>query len=396
MSNKTTIKLGDIAEIKGGKRLPKGNDVQNEITDHPYLRVVDFKEDGLDTTNVKYIDKETHQKVKNYTISSEDIYLSIAGTIGRVGIILEKLSGANLTENAAKITNINKEFNKKYLMYFLRGSLGQGQIQSRVGGTSQPKLALYKIKDIEIPKLSRPEQDKIVSTLSGYDDLIENNRRRIQLLEESARLLYREWFVHFRFPGHEHVEIVDGLPQGWGNRTLIELSEVIMGQSPKSEFYNQDGQGLPFHQGVSNYGVRFVDHDIYCSDIKRIAEFNDILCSVRAPVGRLNITLDKIVIGRGLSAVRSRTNNQSFLYYQLKNFFFKEDMMGSGAIFAAVTKNDLENLKLITPTQLLINQFEQVSRPIDIQIANLHQQNQKLKQARDILLPRLMNGEITV
>lgn len=272
----------------------------------------------------------------------------------------------------------------------------QNRFQSFSQGAAQDNLSMEKLLSIKFLVPNITIQKRIASTLSAYDDLIENNRRRIQLLEESARLLYREWFVHFRFPGHEHVEIVDGLPQGWGNRTLIELSEVIMGQSPKSEFYNQDGQGLPFHQGVSNYGVRFVDHDIYCSDIKRIAEFNDILCSVRAPVGRLNITLDKIVIGRGLSAVRSRTNNQSFLYYQLKNFFFKEDMMGSGAIFAAVTKNDLENLKLITPTQLLINQFEQVSRPIDIQIANLHQQNQKLKQARDILLPRLMNGEIAV
>ena len=127
------------------------------------------------------------------------------------------------------------------------------------GNANAKSLTLFKFK---LPDLKT--QERIASTLSTYDDLIENNRRRIQLLEESARLLYREWFVSFRFHGHEHVEIVDGLPQGWVNRTLIELSEVIMGQSPKSEFYNQDGQGLPFHQGVSNYGVRFVEHDIYC------------------------------------------------------------------------------------------------------------------------------------
>jgi len=95
--------IGDIADVKGGKRLPKGMLVQDEETSHPYLRVVDFKEDGLDRSSIKYIEEDVFTKVKRYTISSNDIYISIAGTIGRVGIIPKDLSGSNLTENAAKI-----------------------------------------------------------------------------------------------------------------------------------------------------------------------------------------------------------------------------------------------------------------------------------------------------
>ena len=239
-------------------------------------------------------------------------------------------------------------------------------------------------------------QRKIADILSIYDELIEINHQRIQLLEESAQLLYKEWFVHLRFPGHEHVKIVNGGPEGWEKRKLLDIADLVMGQSPKSEYYNEEGHGLPFHQGVTNFGERFVEHKIYCTVKNRIAEPGDILCSVRAPVGRLNITLDQIVIGRGLAAIRSKTGNQSFLYYQLKNHFFKEDMIGEGAIFAAVTKKVMETQMLLHPSNRLIQNYEEISNPIDDQIKNIHIQNDRLRKARDLLLPRLMNGEIAV
>ena len=232
--------------------------------------------------------------------------------------------------------------------------------------------------------------------LSAYDDLIENNRRRIVLLEESARLLYREWFVHFRFPGYEHVKITNGLPDGWKRRMLVELAEVIMGQSPKSQFYNEAGEGLPFHQGVTDYGFRFISHRIYSTAVTKLAEAGDILVSVRAPVGRINVTRDKIILGRGLAAIRSRTDNQSFLFYVLKSHFFAEDIIGTGAIFAATNKKELESQTVVEPSKRVLAMFEKRAREIDRQITNLTAQNEKLAQARDLLLPRLMNGEITI
>ncbi|HLB71802.1 MAG TPA: restriction endonuclease subunit S [Candidatus Methanoperedens sp.] len=263
-------------------------------------------------------------------------------------------------------------------------------------GTSYPAVDTDTILRGEIPNFSYDIQHKIASILSAYDSLIENNRRRIQLLEQSARLLYREWFVHLRFPGHEHIRIIDGVPEGWKKRYLVDLADLVMGQSPKSEFYNEEGEGLPFHQGVTNFGDRFVNHEIYCTIKNRLANPGDILCSVRAPVGRLNLTIDEIVIGRGLAAIHSKSNHQSFLYYQLKNHFFKEDMIGGGAIFAAVTKKDMEKQELLCPPHSLIIDFEEISIPIDNQLRTLHLQNNRLRRARDILLPRLMNGEITV
>ncbi len=216
------------------------------------------------------------------------------------------------------------------------------------------------------------------------------------LLEESARLLYREWFVRLRFPGHEHTRIVDGVPEGWEKRTLGKLVDITMGQSPESKYYNDFGEGLPFHQGVADFGDRFVNHRIYCTAPNRIAESGAILCSVRAPVGRLNVTLDKIIIGRGLAALQSRSGNQSFLFQQLLTYFFKEDLIGTGAIFASVTKKEFEDQQLLNPPQKLIRAYEEVSRPIDEQLRVLFLQNQKLRAARDLLLPRLRSGEIAV
>ena len=216
------------------------------------------------------------------------------------------------------------------------------------------------------------------------------------MLEQAARLLYKEWFVHLRFPGHEHTQIIDGVPAGWGKKPLGEIADITMGQSPKSIYYNEEGNGLPFHQGVTNFGVRFPSHETYCTVQNRLAEPGDILFSVRAPVGRINITQDKIVIGRGIAAIRSNRDQQNLLFYALKSHFFKEDMMGGGAIFAAITKKDLHEVKLLQPSDQLAELFMGHMLPTDLQIANLQHAIEGLAKARDLLLPKLMNGEVAV
>ena len=227
--------IGDIAAVKGGKRLPKGKLVQDEPTPYPYIRIVDFSSDGLDTSNVKYIDAEVYQKISRYTITNDDIYISIAGTVGLVGIVPPSLSGTNLTENAAKVCEIRLEVDKRYLLYTLRSPHGQQQIAAKVGGAAQPKLPLYRIKEISFPLPPLPTQRHITAILSAYDDLIENNTRRIAILEEMARRLYEEWFVHFRFPGHEDIKMVESeigpVPEGWKVGTIEDFVELAYGKA---------------------------------------------------------------------------------------------------------------------------------------------------------------------
>ncbi len=255
----------------------------------------------------------------------------------------------------------------------------------------------------EMEKLQLPQrvvQEKIAAILSAYDDLIENNTRRIRILEEMAQAIYREWFVHFRFPGHKKVKLVNSplgpIPEGWEAKKLGEVCDIVMGQSPKSEFYNEQGEGLPFHQGVTDFGPHFPNDRVYCTVQNRIAEAGDILFSVRAPVGRINVTLKRIVIGRGLCAIRNRKGNQGFTLHQLKERFAEEDTMGGGTIFKAVTKEDMHGVGFLQPRGEIIQSYEDRSHPMDKLIETLNQKNVNLRATRDLLLPKLISGELDV
>jgi len=246
--------------------------------------------------------------------------------------------------------------------------------------------------EINLPPL--PTQQKIAKILSNYDDIIENNLKRIKLLEESARLTYEEWFLRFRIDGKKlDIDPATDLPFGWEKVKLKSFCILTMGQSPKSEFYNQTCEGLPFHQGVTNYGFRFPSNTTWSTEGSRIAEEGDILFSVRAPVGRLNVSIEKIILGRGLASIRQINNLNSFLFYQLQNIFFEDNLMGSGAIFDSVTKRDVEDIELIY-SKNISEEFNTLTSTIDNEIKNLTNQNKFLKEARDILLPRLMTGMI--
>jgi len=215
-----------------------------------------------------------------------------------------------------------------------------------------------------------------------------------------ARALYREWFVHFRFPGHEHHPRVPSplgeIPKGWEVKKLGDVCRLTMGQSPKSEFYNEVGDGIAFHQGVTDFGDRFPSDRLFCTAGGRVGEPGDILFSVRAPVGRMNIANKKIILGRGLSAIRHSKGHQAFLWEQLRSRFTRDDMMGNGAIFASVTKDDMQGIELIAPETSVVDAATKHFEPLHEEIASLSQQIQNLRRTRDLLLPRLLSGQIDV
>ena len=166
--------IKDFAMVKGGKRLPKGAKFSDTETEYPYIRVVDFEDFSVDTLNLKYIPKETQQKISRYIILKDDVYISIAGTIGLVGTIPDNLSGVNLTENAAKIVFKDKRIiDKKYLVYYLASSYGKIEIDKRTNKVGQPKLALMRIETIKIPLPPLSEQKKIVAYLDGLREKVE-------------------------------------------------------------------------------------------------------------------------------------------------------------------------------------------------------------------------------
>ncbi|AFZ45528.1 restriction modification system DNA specificity domain protein [Halothece sp. PCC 7418] len=358
---------------------------------YPFIQTGDVKHSNLYITQYSQTYSEAGL-AQSKLWKAGTLCITIAANIAETGILG---IDACFPDSIIGFTPDPEKANVKFIKY-LFDALLKKRYKLFTQGAAQDNLSQSKLLSIKFPVPDIKTQNKIADILSKYDDLIENNRRRIELLEESARLLYREWFVHLRFPGHEHSPIIDGIPEGWELKKIEDIADITMGQSPKSEYYNNEGLGLPFHQGVSDFSTRFPSTSKYCNKGSRYAEEGDILFSVRAPVGRINISLEKIVIGRGLAAIRSKCNQQNFLFYQLKNYFFREDMIGSGAIFASIRKDDLKKVELLTPSENLIQLFINQVTKIDKQIRTLYLQNQKLSQARDLLLPRLMNGEITV
>ena len=395
------VKIGEIAKVKGGKRLPHGYDVQDEPTDHPYLRVVDFDDNGLNPAHVKFISNEAHEKIRRYTITDKDIYVSIAGTIGRVGIVPALFSGANLTENAAKITDIGESVDAPYLYYFLKGHTGQELLKSKAGGTSQPKLALYRLAEIEFPKPSFQAQRRTADILAAYDDLIENNRRRIALLEAAARLLYREWFVQFRFPGHEHVEIIDGLPVGWERRELGGIVEVVKDTVKPSDFVADDIHiGL---QHISRRSFTLADWESakdLASGKTRFEEGDILFCKIRPYFHKVGFTLRAGLASSDALVWRAKdTEDWPLVVCATSSDHFvavASKTVREGSKMPRADWNVLQKYSIPKPPVGLLRIFNDTVNPITAQCKALALQNRVLAQARDLLLPRLMNGEISV
>lgn len=297
--------------------------------------------------------------------------------------------------NLYKVDN-HSEISNRFLFWLLKHQHYVNYIAGVKSGTAVQMVTKKNVEDYKFLCPPKNEREKIADLLWTYDSQIENNKKRIKLLEQMAENLYKEWFVRFRFPGHETAEFEGGVPKGWKRVSLREYANVIMGQSPESCFYNTEKLGLPFHQGCGSYGEFYLRDDIYSTEGKRIAEPNSIIFSVRAPVGRINLTLNKIILGRGVAGINAKNNNNAFLLWLLKQKFSKEDIIGNGAIFTSVTKNELLGQKLLIPNKELERKFNVIASNIETEIKLLTLQKEVLTHQRDLLLPRLMSGKLSI
>lgn len=390
------VTIGDLGKVVTGNTPPK-NDPSNYGGDYPFIKPTDMEIGRRYCTNwEENYSEKAFKKYKNSYIPPKSTGVVTIGTVG------DKLFQADrwcFTNQSVNVIIPNTELYDEDFIYYLM-KINLPKVENANPGTASGRHHVSKSNfcaiKVRVPE-SKDTQKKIASILSGYDDLIENNLKRIKILEEMAQQTYEEWFVRMRFPGHESAIIIPetGLPEGWEKVKLGDCCDLVMGQSPKSEFYNDEKLGLPFHQGVKDYGFRFPINTSWSTAGNKKAKPNSILFSVRAPVGRLNVAAEEIILGRGLAAINHKKGLNSFVFYQLRKIFFEDNLIGGGAIFASVTKTDVERIELIYNEDLAI-MFNDFASKIDQQILNLTNQNQRLREARDILLPRLMMGMIEV
>lgn len=397
MGSLTKTQIRKLGKIVTGKT-PPTKVLEYFGAKYPFITpsdISDYTIKYLNTTE-RYLSEEGKKYQKSLQIPENTVcFVAIGSTVGKMCFTKSK---SFTNQQIHSIIVDEKNYDPHYVFYKIHYEYPKIKSIADANGSGKPIINKSDFSNIEIEVDDLPTQQKIALILSTYDDLIENNTRRIKILEEMAQTIYKEWFVNFRFPGHEKVKFVDSslgkIPEGWEVKDLINVANILMGQSPKSEFYNEDDIGLPFHQGVTDFGFRFPEHSTFCSVQNRIAEKLDILFSVRAPVGRINIANSKLIIGRGLSAIRHKDNLQSYLFYLLKNTFTIEDTLGSGAIFNSVTKDDMYKIKVIKPSNEFDKHFNELIEPIDSQIENLNSKISNLRKTRDLLLPKLMSGEV--
>ena len=294
----------------------------------------------------------------------------------------------------------NENILPQYLYYIITSQAVIEELQmlaeSRSGTFPQITFSELAILPIELPPLS--EQIKIVRLLKSLDDKIEVNRRINDNLEQQAQALFKSWFVDFEpFRNQPFIETELGMiPERWRYGTLSEVAHITMGVSPSGTSYNVSGEGDVFYQGRAEFGYRFPHRNMFTTEPKRFAEEGDVLLSVRAPVGDVNVANERCCVGRGLAAISSKYH-PSFILYLLKSLKSVFDQYnGEGTVFGCISKNTLEGLRVIIPEKRVIERFEIIACTFDGQIRCRDEESRRLASLRDTLLPRLMSGEIKV
>ena len=450
MSDWKEYKLDELVEITSSKRIMRSEYQENGI---PFFRSKEIIElnSGNEITTELFISKERFLEIKNKfgTPSYGDILLTSVGTLGVPYFVNYKEEFYFKDGNLTWFRKFNNILRSKYLYYWFSSSVGRKALKEITIGSTQPALTITGLKSLTIHLPTLEEQDYIIEILDHLSSKIHLNTQINQTLEQIAQALFKSWFVDFDPVRAKVQALLDGLsleqaelaamqaisgktpeeltalsqtqperyaelaetakafpcemvevdgvevPKGWELSTIGDCYDVVMGQSPKGETYNENKQGMLFYQGRAEFGWRFPTPRLFTTDPKRIAEQNSILMSVRAPVGDINIALEKCCIGRGLAALQHKSKSLSFGLYQIQSIKSELDLFnGEGTVFGSINQANLKNIQIINPDEKFIQLFEKYLSSCDSKIMNNEIENNALKEIRDLLLPRLLNGEL--
>ena len=350
---------------------------------YTYLRITDIRDDGtLNMADLKSVDDE---KASQYLLKPNDIVFARTGASTGRNYFYDGADGEFVYAGfLIKFSIDPSKVNPKYVKYYCMSDAYKGWIHSFNTGSTRGNINAQTLGGIPVPIPPRPQQDGIVDILSSLDEKIRKNTEVNENLQEQAQALYTNMFIQNN-------------SNQWSDGVLSDVAEIIMGQSPKGDTYNEDGVGTVFFQGRGEFGFRFPTRRLFTTDPKRMAQSNDVLMSVRAPVGDLNVAYEPCCIGRGLGAIRSKDNHQSFVLYTVFSLREKLDMFnGEGTVFGSINRDALNSMPIVIPTKEEMDRFEEIVAPMDAAIRNNYEEICRLEAIRDSLLPQLMSGELDV
>lgn len=385
--------LSEVADFRLGKMLDQKKNTGELL---PYLANLNVQWSGFSLENLREMRFETHER-ERYGLKRGDIVMCEGGEPGRCSIWKEQMPGMMYQKALHRIRPC-ASLDYRFLYFNLRKQAQNGELSGLFTGSTIKHLPREKLALVQVPIPPISDQKRIADILSAYDDLIENNQRRIALLEESARLLYREWFVHFRFPGHEHVKIIDGFPEGWARFPLSELAKFVNGFAFKPSHLGNTGLPIvkipELRDGVTHKTPRnegdLVPRKYHLKDGDLLFSWSGTL-AVNIWAGGsalLNQHLFDVIptarVGRGFLMFALREKLAEFLNSTV------------GATMKHIRRSALDRIYVALPNSDVTAPVEELLENLYPQLTNLRQKNMRLTQARDLLLPRLMNGEIAV
>ncbi len=355
--------------------------------------------------------ESSHQERDKCSIKKGDIFLTrTSETVKELGMSCVALKDyRNATFNGfTKRLRPNGTFDivPEYAGYYFRSSKFRSEVTALSSASTRASLNNEMLGRLKITLPSKEEQNDIAAVLICLDRSISNLRRQNETLEAIAQTLFKHWFIDFEFPnadgkpykssgGEMERSELGEIPVGWRVGKLGDEFDITMGQSPVGSSYNEEGKGLIFFQGRTDFGFRFPQVRLFTTEPKRMADKFDVLVSVRAPVGDINVSFERCCIGRGLSAVSSKY--KSYCLYKLKSYRKFFDVFESeGTIFGSLNKQNFNDLESVIPYDELVENFEFTIAPLDQKIFVNERQIQTLTQTRDVLLPKLMSGKLRI
>jgi type I restriction enzyme S subunit len=391
-----TVTLGDVVNVKGGKRLLKGEKLVDFNTGFPYIRVVDFKNGTVDVSGIKYLLPESHAKIKHYTISSNDVYISIAGTIGLAGLVPKELDGANLTENAAKLSDLT-EVKKEFLAYLLNSEVLKEQIVGLMGKGTQPKFALFRIKSLRLALPNLKEQERIAEVLGVVDSAIELVDKVIAKTERLKKGLMQELLT--RGIGHkEYTQTPIGkTPKTWEVEKLGNVVTYEKGKAPKALLSNPVQNTVPYLNAESLRTGSFTQWGEVSEEVITAHEYDVLLIWDGFYCGDAFTGYDGI-LSSTMIRIRTNTNhlNNRFLFYILKTHFKELNTKISGMYLKHVNKHVFESLKIpippISEQQSIVEMLSHVDKKLELE----RREKAKLERIKLGLMDLLLTGKIRV
>lgn len=405
------VRLGDVCEIKGGKRLPKGVNLITQRNSHPYIRVRDLGKSKTIELNssYEYVDEITQKQIQRYITQKGDILISIVGTIGLIAIVGDSLNGANLTENCVKLVKLDN-IDSEYLYYYLKSPFGQQNISRGTVGAVQAKLPIKNIQEFSIncPKLVS-DQRRIASILSSLDRKIELNNKINADLEEMAQAIFKNWFVDFEpFKDGKFVDSELGMiPEGWKVGRADDFYQINIGKTPprkENKWFSTNPADKIWVSiaNMGNSGIFISDSSEYLTKeaVDRhniiMVPRNTILLSFKLTVGRVAIADKELTTNEAIARfILSDDKYMEYLYLYLKNFDYNS-LGSTSSIATAVNSKTIKGMQMLQPSDKIIDAFHIQVNPIFEKIRSLTKENSRLSLLRDTLLPRLMSGELEV